>query len=401
MFDDYDYKSSAIFQITFRQRGEDRLHPWEIAGFFNQFNTIYYKNELLNSISSAVLRGIDPRDIIITDGSLPLNRRYSQLDLISEFEAAKYFYPIGLPFSLCPSEKTEKTRCLYEIFYTINSLLHSRKFRPLGIAILVEGLKRQDAIGEKGAEDYLVGCAIDFSNIFHEKYSRNYSDRTPLDNEDIEGRLSKIRVKQQARLALVSEAESLDPRSVERILDSGKRQDRLLQKELNAFFDIFGKIARPVVYVRGGRKQIRVLSRALVNKTVSGGLELKHASKNSPFLAVFQGIATLWQTQVEVRNKKELHEMEMLIKQQQLREATAKASVEEEKLRQIKISLPSEVIDDVMSSDIFDCQRLPDSHIKKRLQRAYASNGESARSIYSDQKMEVVKGSIKTVDLKA
>lgn len=401
MFDDYKYKSSKIFQITFRQRGGDRLHPWEIAGFFNQFNTVYYKNELLNSISSAILRGIDPREIVILDGSLPLNRRYSQLDVISEFEAAKYFYPIGLPCSLIPSSKTEGTRILYEKFYAINSLLHLRNFRPLGISFLSDALKRQHAGDEKDAEKFLTAAAIKSSNLFYEKYSRHHADRTPLDSDDIENRLDKNRSKQLARLALVREAEGLDDSAIERILNSGKRQDKVLQKELNGFFDLFSKVARPVVFVRGEGNQLRILSRALVNKTVDGGLELRSATKNSPFLAVFQGIATLWQTQVEVKNKKELHEMELLIKEQQLREATAKASTEEERLRQLKIGLPPEVTSEVMRSDIFDCQRLTDSHMKRRLQIAYANNGIHARSIYDDHKMEVVKGSIKIVDIKA
>lgn len=401
MFDDYDYKSSSLFQVTFKQRSEDRLLPWEIAAFFNQFNTVYYKNDLLNSISSALLRGISPKDIVISEGSLPLNRRYAKLDLLPEFEAARYFYPIGKPHSLVPSIKTRNINFLYENFYGVNSLLHSRKFRPLGISYLVNALKIQSEKSDLHAEQYLITTAIKFSEQYHKKYSKHYSDRTPIEESDITAKLSKIKEKQNKSLSILKEIENFDDTLLERVIFSTKKEDKKYQKELEIFFEIFNHTTRPVVYIRVGDGYVRILSRSLVNKTVGGGLELKSAKKNSPLLAIFQGAATLWQTQVDVQHKKEMHKMEILIKEQQLREATAKANMEEEKFQQFKKISSFEVANEIIQSDIFDHQRLPESHIKSRLNSAYASNQEKSRIIYTQQDMEIVKGSMIKIDIQA
>lgn len=81
-FDDYDYKINLKFEFSFKQRKDEKILPWEIASFVNEYNTIYYKSVLLDSISSALLHGNSPENILIFDGSLPLNKKYSDLDLI-------------------------------------------------------------------------------------------------------------------------------------------------------------------------------------------------------------------------------------------------------------------------------------------------------------------------------
>lgn len=53
-FDDYTHKNTGKrIRFAYKQAKEVPIFPWEIGHFVNRITTIYYKYELLNSISGA------------------------------------------------------------------------------------------------------------------------------------------------------------------------------------------------------------------------------------------------------------------------------------------------------------------------------------------------------------
>ncbi|WP_313571295.1 hypothetical protein [Comamonas terrigena] len=392
-FDDYDYKIKEIFEFSFEQRKDEKILPWEIASFVNDYNTIYYKNDLLDSISSAILNGNNPEDIIIYDGSLPLNKKYSQLDLIDESEAAKYFYTVGKPYSIIPNRTTQEIQTIYSIFSKVNSLLYSRKFRPLVTFYLIESLKKLAALSILEAIRYIVETAVKTSEEHYKKYPNSKSIRDPLTEDLIREKIEPVLKGHEASINRVDYISRIDDAGKIKILTSQKKQDKEIKSDLLKFFEIFKKVNRPVVCLRVGDNKIRILARALVNKTANGSLILRSTKKNSPLVAIFEGMATAYKTFVETSHKNELHEINKAILNEDLRAATYRAETERIKLKkEYSASINSQNI------DINAIGKLPISSSQQRLLVAYGDNQMAAAALYREHGMSYVKDSFKHLD---
>lgn len=162
MFDDYDFKNtSKRIKMSFRQIYDETMYPWEIAGFLNELNTSYYKFELLNSISSALLNGISPEDIFIFDSSLPLYERYSALNIVPEDVSSEIFYRIGRPYPLKPNLFVYQYNLLCEAFETVNSFLYANHVRTLRINKINTAYMRLVNVSLKEAEELIIDMACD------------------------------------------------------------------------------------------------------------------------------------------------------------------------------------------------------------------------------------------------
>jgi len=222
-FDDYDYKINIDFEFSFKQRKDEKILPWEIASFVNDYNTIYYKSDLLDSISSALLRGYSPENIIIFDGSLPLNKKYSDLDLINESEAAKYFYKLGNPYSLLPCKKTVEIKLIYSIFSKVNSFLFSKNFKPQVTFFLIEALKILEKYSKERAIDYIIHAAVKSSSEHYEKYKDRQKQREPIEFYEIQEILEKSIAFGENEITRANEINFLDDKAINKILTSKKK----------------------------------------------------------------------------------------------------------------------------------------------------------------------------------
>ncbi|MFW3441990.1 hypothetical protein ACN9J6_10705, partial [Aliarcobacter butzleri] len=121
-FDDYKYKRiDKKIEFTLKQEVEKKLSPWELSSFINNFNTYYYKNELLNTIAIALNNGISAENIIIFDESFKLNRIYNKFVNISlKDKNIKYLYTLGKPVSLFPNENIFIINLIFKYFRNIN-----------------------------------------------------------------------------------------------------------------------------------------------------------------------------------------------------------------------------------------------------------------------------------------
>lgn len=231
-FDDYDYKAKNIFAFGFKQKFDEKILPWEVASFVNGYNTIYYKQDLLNSISSALEQGANAKDIIIFDGSLPLNKKYSELNLINEFYSAKYFYNLGKPYSLHPNKKTYQINFLYEIFSEINKLLHFEKFRPLTTNYLIDSLELYESESFERAFEYIKTIAIKSSEDYYNRYPQRSTDRYPIDSDLIDEKLKKTLKKQSDLLQKVDLIDNSSEIEIAKIIESKSKSkiDKDLKK---------------------------------------------------------------------------------------------------------------------------------------------------------------------------
>lgn len=136
-------------QFTSEKKDNNLYSGWEINRITNQFNEIYYKNELLRNIEELIRSGTKPSDIWIVDNSIDTKKKYikyktGKIDL-SQQNSIELLYYLGSPtsmytnknlmllslafdafrnaFSICNKYQLHtpnKTNELSNIFYNIN-----------------------------------------------------------------------------------------------------------------------------------------------------------------------------------------------------------------------------------------------------------------------------------------
>lgn len=267
MFDDYDYKhTDTRISVRFVQKRDEPMYPWEIAAFLKSLNTVYYKNELLNSICSAINQGISPKDIFVFDKSLPLYRGYTEMNLLEERKAARYWYEIGLPYPLVPNAHIYEYNLLYQIFYKVNSLLRGKHVRPLTSESVTAAYEILRQSGLEEAERYIVAIAVERSKRSADHAKKRKQHKEPISESEIVASLEKYRSRKDTLLEDISFLDSLEPDKYSELLTSSKKADRRRAAVLLAFFRYFDKTSRPLVCVKVGGGKFRVLGRSLVNK---------------------------------------------------------------------------------------------------------------------------------------
>ncbi|WP_133683142.1 hypothetical protein [Paludibacterium purpuratum] len=409
MFDDYDYKNSGIrICLKFVQQHDEPMYPWEIAGFLNKLNTSYYKFELLNSICSAIKNGVSPSDIFIFDHSLPLYRRYANLNLVEDSTAVKNFYDIGLPVPLAPEPGNYDLNLFYQLFKTINSFLYRNHVRPLTKDSLVEAFEvlTTDGLGE--AEDFVVSLAEGRAKKSREAAAKRGDKKEPLTREDIVSCLRKYYIKKEQLLSDLIFIKSTDDEAQRELIDESSRHSKRISSVLLAFFKNFDAITRPLVIAKVSDTKFRILGRSLVNKKEQTGLELKEISRNSPLKAIIEGGLSLYQTIGQERRAETLHKIDEKIKLEELEAAKINREIAEERLRgeklkntlsEIEISNKLERV--VQGTDINFSEKLQDSLIRDRINKAYEIEKNNSARVLISQGLDLDRSATRIIDTSA
>lgn len=402
MFDDYRYKNTNIrINFKFQQERDEPMYPWEIASFLNKLNTVYYKFELLNSVCSAINNGISPADIFIFDHSLPLYERYTSMNLIGDNQAARTFYPIGLPIPITPTQKSYELNLFYQAFRTVNSFLRKNHIQPLStsnVAIAYDELKSE---GLDKAEDLIVNLATWKAKKSYDSASLRGEKKTLIGSEDIESCLTKYRKKKQSLITDLLILDDIDDASKFEIIKGKSREDKRLTSLLLGFFRNFDYIARPLVYARVSNDKFRVLGRSLVNKSEQTGLELKEIRKNSPLASLLEGGVSIYQAIKQEERAKELHEIEKEIKYTELECAKQKLKGETLKNIALELVISEKLNAAIKGTDVEAIKLVPDSFVKQKLITAYSAEEYSAGRVLNRHGLALDRESIVIVDTKA
>lgn len=307
MYDDYDYKlTNKRIRFQFIQKEDSYTYPWEIARFIGDLNKNYYKFEILNSISTALINGVNPQDIIILNRSLPLNNNYTDLNTIDALnDGLSFIYSIGEMNSLSPSKQIHELSEALKLFYAFNSALHKAKFKPLS-------LKRTSHLYEAIKNN---GIEIATKTMLDLVATRETKEKKlPNFEKIITGFNSKISyIKAQYDLATTVDIDNVDKR------DPKTFPNGLSKNFFSKFKLWFNKLHRPVVLIKEG-DEFRVLARGLVNKQSlkTKGLELRSMPRNSPLRAMFEAGINAYGAVNSEKRLKELHEKEKEIKSLEL-----------------------------------------------------------------------------------
>lgn len=401
MFDDYDYKDTGSrIKVKFSQERDEPMYPWEIASFLKKFNTVYYKFELLNSICSALIRGIKPEDIFIFDHSLPLYEKYSEMDLLSEPVAAKLFYPIGMPIPLLPSINIYEYNFLYRIFNTINSFLKKNHIGALSLNHIGYLYEHLQEYGLEAAEASVIDLAHKQAERSYEAAAKRGEKKKQFSTEDLSKALEKYRRQKAQTFSDIEKLQQLDDKQRIDILTLDGRENIRLSRLLSAFFTTFDKTTRPLVCARVANNKFRILGRSLVNKQEQVGLELKEIKRNSPLGAFFEGGVAIYQAIQQERRATEIHKIDLEIKKKQLE--IVEAELHGQKIKNLSSELKvSEQLSEIADkTDIVAVKELSASYLKNRLIAAYGIQQSNASYMLHNQGLHLERDSVSVIDLK-
>ncbi|MGN8032331.1 hypothetical protein ACTJKS_22385 [Pseudomonas sp. 22189] len=402
MFDDYDYKDTgARIKVKFLQRRDEPMYPWEIAGFLKKLNTVYYKFELLNSICSAVNHGISPEDIFIFDHSLPLYERYSEMNLLSEPFAAQLFYSIGMPIPLMPSVSIYEYNCLYRIFNTINSFLKKNHVGTLGLTNISYLYEHLQSFGLEAAEANAIDLAYKQAEKSYEAAARRGEKKKQFTDSDFNKQLDKYKKYKHQLFLDIKQSQQLDDKQRLDILTLDGRDNIRLSRLLSAFFTTFDKTTRPLVCARVSDNKFRILGRSLVNKQEQVGLELKEVKRNSPLGAIFEGGIALYQAIQQEKRAKEIHDVDMEIKNKQLELAEAELHGQKIKNLSLELQLSEQLVSIASKTDIVSIKKLPPSFLKDQVVAAYSMQQSNASYMLHHQGLYLERDSVSIIDLNA
>lgn len=185
------------------------------------------------------------------------------------------------------------------------------------------------------------------------------------------------------------------------IIESDKKDDINLSKILLVFFHYFDRTSRPLVCARVAKGKFRVLGRSLINKREKNGLELKEATRRSPFGTLFECGVTMVQALSGETRAAELHQLELEKKKTEI--AVEKEKLAGEKLKNFKLSLEiqNEIKRASISSDIQAIRHFPDSYLKERMLKTYVEQGKHALSMLDNKGIYPDPQSVRIIDTKA
>lgn len=319
-FDDYKYKNtSKKVRFTLRQKEEKILSPWQISNFVNNFNTYYYKTEVIETIIIALKKGIAPENIIVLDESFKIDRQYKKISYISTTdEDLKSLYHMGNPISLYPNDKIILMHMLFKYFRKINeSLKIIFKAKKLDVASLHIYYK---SYLDKKFDDMLNLIRLDIKECLKES-SEEQSQRDTIEKVLIEFEKSfQDYLKNKKNLENIKELLSKND------LTNIDFKDKEFVKYFKSFYKYISHIQRPVVAVYNSNNILTILCRAHINKNEANAvtMNLKSITHNSPVAGIFEAGATVIKAINDEDRAKQLHELQL--KQEDLK-------VEQEKIK--------------------------------------------------------------------
>lgn len=321
-FDDYKFKNTnKKIVLSLRQINEKVLSPWQISNFVSNFNTYYYKSEVVHTIGIALTEGINPENIIIFDESFKIDRQYSKLSYLSTIDKdLKNLYYLGKPISLFPKTEILVMNLLFKYFRKVNEFLYqTMDAKPLNSDLL---------------------------NLYYKTFiDKSFYSMLELMKKDVKNTLKKAKIEKSETLKFEElwkeylesyKTIEKDLPTIDKIkehlknneLDKINFKDALFIKYFKGFYKYISRTQRPVIGVYNDNHIITILCRAHINKEEANvvTMSLKSITHNSPIAGVFEAGATVYKTINSENREEQLHKLKL--EQEQLKVEKEKINLE-------------------------------------------------------------------------
>lgn len=402
IFDDYKYKNiSKRVGIKFKQKTCKILSPWEISSFISNFNTYYYKSEVMNTIGIALKNGVNPKNIIIFDESFKLSHQYKNLNIIDcNSNQLQHLYTLGKPISLFPNKMVIFIHELFDNFRKINEFLYQANKKYLAIKTINNYYSAFPTQGKQGVIEML---RVDASILLKS-----------VKDPDIHKRFNKM-IKKMGKYADAIDENWSSINDIEQQLKSDnfkfvKTSDRLYQQYFRKFYSLLNNIPRPVIGVyHEDSQKISLLCRAHFNKNERNAvtLDLKSISHNSPIEGLLVGGAAIYSTIKDEKRKDEIHEINKnkAILEEKLAEESLKKAQKENILLELKIMESQlNVLDKLSqiesSQEIDAVNQIENPYIRQQMALEYSKLRTRSVQLMQKNNFEVDPKEIQIIDIK-
>lgn len=402
IFDDYKYKNiSKRVGIKFKQKTCKILSPWEISSFISNFNTYYYKSEVMNTIGIALENGVNPKNIIIFDESFKLSNQYKNLNIINcNSNELQYLYTLGKPISLFPNKMIIFIHELFDNFRKINEFLYQANKKHLPIKTIN---KYYSVFSTEGKQGVIEMLRVDASLLL-----KNVKD------QDIHKRFDKMISKMDKYANTIDENWS-SINDIEHQLKSDdfkfvKTSNRLYQQYFRKFYSLLTNVPRPVIGVyHENNQKISLLCRAHFNKNERNAvtLDLKSISHNSPIEGLLVGGAAIYSTIKDEKRKDEIHEfnknkaaLETELKKEGLEVARKKNILLDLEIMEKQLNVLDKMAKIESSHEIDAVNQIEQPYIKQQMALEYSKLRSRSVQLMQKNNFEVDPKEIQIIDIK-
>lgn len=375
------YEEDKKVRVCLRRNTDEVMSAWEISNFIANFNSYYYRIELLNSIDKAMRDGVEPSNIFILDESFKLNRSYNKLSHLDLEHDLEHLYYIGKPVSLFPNERIRSLYLIFKYFRLVNEILFDARVTRL----------KSDYIGYLFTEASRSNFIDSLKKLFN-------SAESLIDSKDNSSRQRLIRLNDsfisEWRLYerdMVSTNEIINILSEDYTKDIPNEYIDTVNRHFESFFKYLIKIPRPVICVYNEQDNtVEVLSRAHINISERNNsfLDVQEISHNSPLKTLIDGGLGLYSTLNDEKRKNELHKLEKrklelevdnLEKDSQIK--NMELIMKELQIRQLMNQIHSERVESMKTID--------NPYVRKRMIETYGKVQINSRKLLSINSIDV------------
>lgn len=399
MFDDYLFKDlTTKINLKLYRNSESVYSNWQMSNFLNNFNTYYYKFELIDTIALALNNGIEPENIVILNGSFNPNTNYPKFDVLDLLDTDLLFLlNIGRPVSLFPNADTYKFSFMIKAYQQVYDVIkRERRAKNIPKELLRNWHSYMD---DNGILRYLS----DTQDLAFKFTSRLKNDRL---DKAIYNKIDQLRQE-----FLDFEKEIYDIHKVGTLLKSDidleDIQDetvrRIYEQYYTQFFKVFSRVSRPVIGIYYDNfTKIKVLCNAHISKKRNVTLlDLKSLTHNSPIgLEYIGGIFVTKVIDAVVNAEKENLEKQVL--KAQIDTEREKQKTEQLKQLELKVSIIKQMnnINDNVNIPS-NIRNVTNAYLKTQLANSEQKISNQTYALLKSSKFEISDELITQIDVEA
>ena len=282
-----DYRRQILMKLERKKDG--LLSPWQISNLISKISSYYYKSELINTISLAIINGISPKNIFIMNDSFNINNSYCYVGTfnLKETDDVKNLYHLGFPVTIFPEKSIMNLKLCFELFSKYFTYLNSHNLGKLDknslLNIVTDVLTTSDVTIEFALIKKLAIAKLNSAN------DHGIDKKTLLLGiEKLHNTYTKLHQKYLDDEYYIDKfINSYNNNTINIDLKNDSKLQHVEKSYFGNFFEIFSELKRPIVGIYYPEtKQIQILCHNFINKNArdSKFIDLKEVKHNSPYI---------------------------------------------------------------------------------------------------------------------